>query len=298
MGDQARPTQTTLDIRPSASLHGRRAMAAATYRVDMRRLSPQKVPCTRRPSLLAVALAASLGATVLYLGGPSIAAWCGVSRVKARLARQRAAPWPRTCAPALGNPGEPLKIHGGMHCGRLGDSIARTAVQGNDTILQSVGVKTASTAVKAGIFAAKALERMGGSDSHKDKLLVMSPSWKKVGSNRTVLETCYRLVEPKEPREASEGSEGIVRVSSETNPGLLAGRVKAVVLEKGEAVMRAVGANAIMQTLKATMLAEKYIRQDTGAEARLVLVPSFEDITGVVSDNVTTTSVRVRCFIA
>merc|ERR1712007_148803 len=220
-----------------------------------------------------------LGATVLYLGGPSIAAWCGVSRVKARLARQRAAPWPRTCAPALGNPGEPLKIHGGMHCGRLGDSIARTAV-------------------KAGIFAAKALERMGGSDSHKDKLLVMSPSWKEVGSNLTVLETCYRLVEAKEPREASEGSEGIMRVSSETNPGLLAGGVKARVLEKGEAVMQAVGARAIVQTLKATMLAEKYIRQDTGAEARLVLVPSFEDITGVVSDNVTTTSVRVRCFIA
>jgi len=248
--------------------------------------------------LLTVALAASLGATVPYLGGPRIAAWCGVSRVKVHLARQRAAPWPRTCAPASGNLGEPLKIHNKMNCGRLGFSIARTAMQGNDTIVQGVGVKTASTAVKARILAAKALEKMGGNDSRKDKLLVMSPSWEKIGSNLTVLETRYRLVEAKEPREASEGSEGIMKVSSETNPGLLAGGVKAVVLEKGEAVMRAMGPKAIVQTLKATILAEKYIQKETDAKARLVLAPSYEKITGVNSDNVTSISVRVRCFIA
>jgi len=170
-------------------------------------------------------------------------------------------------------------------------------MQGNDTIVQSKGSNAASRVVKAGIFAAKSLEAMGDNDSHKDKLLVMSPSWKEIGSANIVLETCYRLVEAKKPREASEGSEDIIKVSGKTNAGRLAGCVKAVVLKEGEAIMQASGAEAIMQTLKATMRAEAYIRNDTDAEARLVLIPSYKTVTAVSPFNQTKTSVHVRCFI-
>jgi len=177
-----------------------------------------------------------------------------------------------------------------MNCGFLGKSIAGAVLQGNDTIVQGKGVANANRAVTAGIFAAKSLEAMGGNASIKDKLLVMSLSWKDLDVGDTVLETRYRLVEAKEPREAPEGSQDIVFVGAKTNIGRLAGFIKARVLNEGDAVMQAKGTAAVSQTLKATMVAEAYIRNETDAEARLLLVPSFEN------EAPKNSSIRFRCF--
>jgi len=73
---------------------------------------------------------------------------------------------------------------------------------------------------------------------------------------------------------------GTLKVSARSNPNAVAGALAAVMRERDNAEIQAVGAGAINQAIKAVAIARSYLK---GSEIDVVCVPSF--ITVEISDN-------------
>jgi stage V sporulation protein S len=68
----------------------------------------------------------------------------------------------------------------------------------------------------------------------------------------------------------------ILKVSSKSNPNLVAGALAGVINEKKEAELQAVGAGAVNQAVKAIAISRGFLAP-VGIE--LVCVPSFSEVT-------------------
>ncbi len=73
---------------------------------------------------------------------------------------------------------------------------------------------------------------------------------------------------------------GTLKVSARSNPNAVAGALAAVMRERDNAEIQAVGAGAINQAIKAVAIARSYLK---GSEIDVVCVPSF--ITVEISEN-------------
>ncbi len=73
---------------------------------------------------------------------------------------------------------------------------------------------------------------------------------------------------------------GTLKVSARSNPNAVAGALAAVIRERDNAEIQAVGAGAINQAIKAVAIARSYLK---GSEIDVIVVPSF--ITVEISDN-------------
>lgn len=67
----------------------------------------------------------------------------------------------------------------------------------------------------------------------------------------------------------------VLKVSSKSNPNMVAGALAGVIREAGTAEMQAIGAGAVNQALKAVAIARSFMAP-TGVE--LVCIPSFTEI--------------------
>jgi stage V sporulation protein S len=72
---------------------------------------------------------------------------------------------------------------------------------------------------------------------------------------------------------------GTLKVSAKSNPNAVAGALAAVIRERENAEIQAVGAGAINQAIKAVAIARSYLK---GSEIDVVCAPSF--ITVAISD--------------
>ena len=68
---------------------------------------------------------------------------------------------------------------------------------------------------------------------------------------------------------------GILKVAAKSNPNSVAGALAGVVREKGKAEMRAIGAGAVNQTIKAMAIARGFVAPG-GID--LICIPAFIDI--------------------
>ena len=68
---------------------------------------------------------------------------------------------------------------------------------------------------------------------------------------------------------------GILKVSAKSNPNSVAGALAAVLRERDNAELQAVGAGAINQAIKAVAIARTYLK---AANMELVCIPSFIDV--------------------
>ena len=75
----------------------------------------------------------------------------------------------------------------------------------------------------------------------------------------------------------------ILKVSSKSNPNLVAGALAGVITEKKEAEIQAVGAGAVNQAVKAIAISRGFLAP-SGIE--LVCVPAFSEVT--INDEVRT----------
>lgn len=75
----------------------------------------------------------------------------------------------------------------------------------------------------------------------------------------------------------------ILKVSSKSNPGLVAGALAGVINDHGEAELQAVGAGAVNQAVKAIAISRGFLAP-TGKE--IICVPSFSEVT--INDEVRT----------
>jgi len=73
---------------------------------------------------------------------------------------------------------------------------------------------------------------------------------------------------------------GTLKVSAKSNPNAVAGALAAVMRERENAEIQAVGAGAINQAVKAVAIARSYLKD---SQIDLVCIPSF--ITVEISDN-------------
>ena len=79
----------------------------------------------------------------------------------------------------------------------------------------------------------------------------------------------------------------ILKVSSKSNPNLVAGALAAVLRESSHAELQAVGAGAVNQAVKAIAITRSFIA-DEGLD--LICVPSFSDVN---IDGVDKTAIRI-----
>ena len=75
----------------------------------------------------------------------------------------------------------------------------------------------------------------------------------------------------------------ILKVSSKSNPNLVAGALAGVITEKREAELQAVGAGAVNQAVKAIAISRGFLAP---AGIELVCVPSFSEVT--INDSIRT----------
>ena len=73
---------------------------------------------------------------------------------------------------------------------------------------------------------------------------------------------------------------GTLKVSARSNPNAVAGALAAVIRERDNAEIQAVGAGAINQAIKAVAIARSYLK---GSDIDVICVPSF--ITVEISEN-------------
>lgn len=67
-----------------------------------------------------------------------------------------------------------------------------------------------------------------------------------------------------------------LKVSSKSDPNLVAGALSNIIRETGEVEIQAVGAGAVNQTVKAIAISRNYLAEDN---TDIVCTPSFSDIT-------------------
>ena len=67
----------------------------------------------------------------------------------------------------------------------------------------------------------------------------------------------------------------LLKVSSKSNPGMVAGAVAGIIRTSGVAEIQAIGAGAVNQAVKAIAIAVSYLEPDG---IRISFVPSFADI--------------------
>lgn len=67
----------------------------------------------------------------------------------------------------------------------------------------------------------------------------------------------------------------VLKVSAKSNPNAVAGALAAVLRDRNEAELQAVGAGAINQAVKAIAIARAYLK---ASQIDLVCVPSFIDV--------------------
>ncbi len=79
----------------------------------------------------------------------------------------------------------------------------------------------------------------------------------------------------------------ILKVSSKSNPNLVAGALAAVIRENAHAELQAVGAGAVNQAIKAIAIARSFLEED---HLDLVCVPSFSDVN---IDGIDKTAIRI-----
>ncbi|MBQ4116722.1 MAG: stage V sporulation protein S [Clostridia bacterium] len=83
----------------------------------------------------------------------------------------------------------------------------------------------------------------------------------------------------------------ILKVSSKSNPNLVAGALAGVINEQKEAELQAVGAGAVNQAVKAIAIARGFLAP-SGIE--LICVPNFSEVT--INDDVRT-AIRLQVSI-
>jgi stage V sporulation protein S len=72
-----------------------------------------------------------------------------------------------------------------------------------------------------------------------------------------------------------EDPDVLLRVSSHSNPNLVAGAMAGIVRQAGAAVVQVVGAGALNQAVKAVAIARSYV---AGSGIDLVCIPSFVEV--------------------
>jgi len=77
----------------------------------------------------------------------------------------------------------------------------------------------------------------------------------------------------------------VLKVSSKSNPNLVAGALAGTIKESGRAELQAIGAGAINQAIKAVAIARNiFVQNDLGID--LVCFPAFADL--VIDDQIRT----------
>lgn len=191
--------------------------------------------------------------------------------------------------------------------GRLGRTICQRLKEQGSAFARSKGGDTAYIAVKAGISAAR---NMGELQDHEGRQLVMQMAWSRISftdpkgktADSLALLACYRFAaigssRPTKPILAQrEGSHiQVLTIGANTSTTRLAGSVKVCVQERGEVILQTIGAEATGQALKATILAEKYMREDGHIGALLAILPEMAvaEVDGFEESRV----MRLRCFL-
>ena len=77
----------------------------------------------------------------------------------------------------------------------------------------------------------------------------------------------------------------VLKVSSKSNPNLVAGALAGTIRESGRAELQAIGAGAINQAVKAVAITRNIFAQN-GSDIDLVCIPSFVDL--MIDDQVRT----------
>jgi stage V sporulation protein S len=80
--------------------------------------------------------------------------------------------------------------------------------------------------------------------------------------------------------EHHESAPGALKVSAKSNPNAVAGALAAVIRERDNAEIQAVGAGAINQAIKAVAIARSYLKD---SNFDVICIPSF--ITVAISEN-------------
>ncbi len=67
----------------------------------------------------------------------------------------------------------------------------------------------------------------------------------------------------------------LIRVSGDSSPFKAAGAIAAIIRERRQVAVQAIGAAALNQAMKAIIYARRYVEQD---QLDLIFIPSFQDI--------------------
>ena len=79
----------------------------------------------------------------------------------------------------------------------------------------------------------------------------------------------------------------IIRVSAKSKSTAVAGAIAGIVRERGEAHVQAIGAGAVNQAVKATIIARSFLSDDG---LNVIIVPAFAD---VVIEGLERTAIRL-----
>ena len=82
----------------------------------------------------------------------------------------------------------------------------------------------------------------------------------------------------------------LLKVSSKSNPGMVAGAVAGIIRSSGSAEIQAIGAGAVNQAVKAIAIAVSYLEGDGIA---ISFVPSFADIDSGDEQKLTALSFKI-----
>lgn len=200
---------------------------------------------------------------------------------------------------AQGTATDPIRIASTTAPGALGFYIAQRLDQAGELVAVGMGVDAVRAAVKACIVASgKGTMRV---HALLGKQLVMLPRWCKSSAPQRLvpLELCFRLGLVDDAAYTSGNEEPLV-AGRATNVGKLAGAIFKRQQAADEAVIVAKGGNAITTVVKASIVAETYLKRSLdqsqfrlAPEARLALLPGLS--TAQRGDGSNFTFTRFRC---
>eukprot|EP00747_Dinoflagellata_sp_TGD_P181187 gnl/TRDRNA2_/TRDRNA2_34822_c0_seq1.p1 gnl/TRDRNA2_/TRDRNA2_34822_c0~~gnl/TRDRNA2_/TRDRNA2_34822_c0_seq1.p1 ORF type:complete len:275 (-),score=39.45 gnl/TRDRNA2_/TRDRNA2_34822_c0_seq1:46-783(-) len=153
--------------------------------------------------------------------------------------------------------------------GKLAGAIASQIRSENLTAISAMGPEASYAALKAVVIAASYIE-----DTHAGKTLAVVPV-KETVVQADVESVALKLhLRPWPDIPVPEAPE--ILVSVDTNPGLMAGLMVKILEATEVATIGGMGAISMSKSLKATLLAQKYMQSSLGKDQVLAVVPRLQ----------------------
>merc|ERR1712194_536555 len=132
-----------------------------------------------------------------------------------------------------------------------------------------IGPVAAYAALKAVVIASKYLQ-----DLNPGRSLAVIPEKHEISSDDRA-DTMGMLLHCRIVAEPGVVEQPEIFVAADTNTGLMAGLMTNILKEKDHVTIGGMGANSVSNSLKATLIAHKYMQESMGDNEVLALVPSF-----------------------